>query len=111
MIRCYTVLRRVIGPIGGAWIPYTAAQVAARRAAQMVAVVVCVAVPGTAQAPRDCNCAPPPDHFADIGNMVPLLIPHAHPLPRLAPAPVPVSEPGALAVLAVALLALGWVRR
>ena len=106
MIRCFTTWRRVIGPIGGAWIPYTAAQVAARRAAQWVAVVVCVSLPGTAQAPRDCNCAPPP-----IQHGPALLIPHAQPSPRLAPVPVSVSEPGALAVLAVALLALGWVRR
>lgn len=104
MIRCFIVLRRVIGPIGGAWKAYPHQVVLARRAAQMVAVVVCVAVPGTAQAPRDCNCAPPP-----IPHGPALLIPH--PLPRLAPVPVPVSEPGALAVLAVGLLALGWVRR
>jgi hypothetical protein len=106
MIRCYTILRRVIPPIGGAWIPYTAAQVAARRAAQVVAVVVCVSVPGTAQAPRECNCAPPPIPIGPV-----MLIPRADPMPRLLPAPVPVSEPGSLAVLAVGLLALGWVRR
>lgn len=42
---CTTILRRVIPAIGGKWIPFTAAQVAARRAAQMVAIVVCTSIP------------------------------------------------------------------
>lgn len=76
MIPCATILRRVTGPIGGAWIPYTAAQVAARRAAQMVAVVVCAAAPGTALAPAPLPVAPPMWPAVD-------LVPLVQPIPDL----------------------------
>jgi hypothetical protein len=100
-MNCITILRRVIPPVGGAWIPYSAAQVAARRAAQTVAVVVCTTLPSPATAPAPCDCAP--DHFADVGKMVPpLLIP--------APLPVDVPEPASALLLAVGLVALWWVR-
>jgi hypothetical protein len=98
VIHCVTILRRVIPPVGGAWIPHTAAQVAARRAAQMVAVVVCTTLPSPATAPAPCDCAPawqPP----------PLLVDRVAPLPV-----VDVPEPASALLLAVGLVALWWVR-
>lgn len=98
MIHCRTILRRVIGPVGGAWIPYTAAQVAARRAAQMVAVVACTTFPSPATAPAPC-CAVP------AWQPPPLLVDRVAPLPV-----VDVPEPASALLLAVALVALWWVR-
>jgi hypothetical protein len=97
---CRTLWRRVIPATGGAWIPYTAAQVAARRAAQMVAVVVCTTVPSPADAPAPCDCTAP------AWQPPPLLVPHA--VPHAAVVDVP--EPASALLLAVALLALWWVR-
>lgn len=60
---CVDVVTRVIPAIGGRWIPYSAAEVAARRAAQMVRSKVCWAAPGLAaltvgpaQVPLPCDC-------------------------------------------------------
>jgi hypothetical protein len=99
---CITVWRRVIGPVGGAWIPFTAAQVAARRAAQMVAVTVCASLPSPAVAPMP---APAPDAWwrapVDL-------------IPARAASPAPVAqsipEPGSALVLGVAVAAL-WAGR
>jgi len=96
---CRTLWRRVIPPVGGAWIPYSARQVAERRAAQMVAVVVCTTLPAPADAPAPCCTVPtwqPPT------LLVPLHAPHA--------AVVDVPEPASALLLAVALVALWWVR-
>jgi hypothetical protein len=97
---CRTLWRRVIPATGGAWIPYSAAQVAARRAAQTVAVVVCTTLPSPATAPAPCCAAPawqPP----------PLLVPIREPF---IPPVVDVPEPASALLLVVALLALWWVR-
>lgn len=105
---CRTIWRRVAGPIGGAWIPYTAAQVTARRLAQMVAVVICTTVPGPTQPP--CPHCPPPEWAApqpiafDPWRVTPLAWPGAD-LP-----PTPIPEPGTAALLLVGIVAL-LVRR
>jgi hypothetical protein len=99
-MNCRTIWRRVIPATGGAWIPYTAAQVAARRAAQMVAVVVCTTLPSPADAPAPCDCTAPAWQSPPL--LVPLSVPHA--------AVVDVPEPASALLLAVALLALWWVR-
>lgn len=111
MIHCVTILRRIIGPVGGAWIPYTAAEVARRRAAQMVAVVVCTTVSpreANVPAPAPC-CAPPPvGPWTSLtplpGGLVPLSV---APYPEVVATP----EPSSLAVVAVALVALWLARR
>jgi hypothetical protein len=98
---CTSTLRRIVGPIGGAWIPYTAAQVAARRAAQTVVIMTCVsAAPPSAHAPGMPVALPPV--WPSI-ELVPAAVPHV--------VPVDVSEPGGLALLGVGLVALWWVRR
>ena len=96
---CITILRRIIGPIGGAWIPYSAAQVAARRAAQIVAITVCTSVPVPAGAPL-----PPLPH---VPTWQPVLL-----APRVyVPFPVhQVPEPASALVLAVAVAGLAWRR-
>ena len=96
---CITVLRRVVPPTGGRWIPYPHAEVLARRAAQMVACVVCVAVP----VPSFTPAPEPPAPFAQgpALELVPVM------MPRLGDTPaVSVPEPGSAAVLAVGLAAL-----
>jgi hypothetical protein len=103
IVHCRTLWRRVIPPVGGAWIPYTAAQVAARRAAQMVAVVVCTTLPSPADAPAPCDCAPPPIAWQPPPLPVPIREPFIPPV-------VDVSEPASALLLAVAVVALWWVR-
>lgn len=100
---CITVMRRVIPPIGGKWIPYTAAEVAARRAAQMVPVVVCCLVPVPAEAPP----MPPPAITGPPLVLVPPRVGH-----RVGPGdnPIHTPEPASALVLAVGLAAL-WVGR
>lgn len=101
---CVTVLRRVIPPIGGKWIPYTAAQVAARRAAQMVACVVCTALPPTpAAAPSPVPPAPLQEIVGPPLDLVPLRMPFA-PV-------VDVPEPSSGVLLVVGLVLLWKVRR
>lgn len=98
MIRCAALWRRVIPPTGGRWIAYTAAQVAARRAAQMVLVTTCAVVPTPAAAP-----APPP-----VWTWEPMLLaPRAWMPPGEA---VATPEPGAWALLLAALVLLGVAR-
>jgi hypothetical protein len=101
IVHCRTIWRRVIPATGGAWIPYTAAQVAARRAAQMVAVVVCTTLPSPVDAPAPCDCTAP------AWQPPPLLVPIREPF---IPPVVDVSEPASALLLLVALLALWWVR-
>jgi len=101
-VNCIAILRRVIGPIGGAWIPYTAAQVVARRAAQMVLVVVCTAVP----LPPSFGPVPVPP-AAVYWPRVELV----HATPHLIPQPVhDVSAPGVLGVFGLAVAWLVWRR-
>ena len=99
---CVTVLRRVIPPIGGKWIPYTAAQVAARRAAQMVVCVVCTAIP---PAPAEAPPMPPP---AITGPPL-VLVPGT--TPGTVPGYVATPEPGSAAILLASLALLGYKRR
>jgi hypothetical protein len=102
-VTCITVWRRVIGSVGGAWIPFTAAQVAARRAAQMVAVTVCASLPSPAIAPMP---APAPDAWwrapAELAPAPWAASPH--------PARRSIPEPGSALVLGVAIAAL-WAGR
>lgn len=62
---CIRVWRRVIPPVGGAWIPFTAAQVAARRAAQMVLVTVCTSLPPTPASPPLAPPWPAPEPWRE----------------------------------------------
>ena len=103
---CFTYLRRVIGPIGGAWIPYTAAQVAARRALQIVAITVCISVPVPSG-----GALPPLPHLPPSLPHTPIWQP-LETVPRVyTPIPVyQVPEPTSALVLAVALAALVWKR-
>lgn len=102
LVHCTTIIRRIVGPIGGLFTPYTAAEVLARRAAQMVVIMTCVsATPWSAQAPG-----------------MPVALPPVWPAVELVPAvalspldPVQVSAPGSLGVLGVGLVLLWWVRR
>lgn len=98
MIRCATLWRRVVPPVGGRWIAYSAAQVAARRAAQMVLVVTCNAVPTPAATPAPER----PWTWEPV-----LLAPRAW-LP--AGDAVATPEPSAWALLLVALALLGVAR-
>ena len=100
---CTTILRRITGPIGGAWTPYTAAQVAARRAAQMVAVVVCSSVPVSTT--RPCNCAPPVVVIRIPGDLVPVAAGPSTPIARDVP------EPSSALVLGGAVAGLWFARR
>ncbi len=110
---CRTLLRYIAPPASwsrtGRWVAYTAAQVAARRQARMVAVVVCtVAVGGVGyQAAQHAPAAwlgipehhdhmPPAPTWRATGEPV-----HA----------VPVPEPGTAVLLLGALGALVWKRR
>ena len=112
---CRVVLRRVTGPIGGAFTPFSHAEVLRRRRDQLRAIVVCVplasAVPLPAHAPAppcDCLGQPAPADFVHapyapyaFGG---LLLP---PPAWVAPAPaVAIPAPGGAAIMAVALAAL-----
>ena len=96
---CVTVWRRVVPPVGTRWIPYSAAEVAARPAAQMVACVVCVAIP---PAPAEAPPMPP----IEITGPPLVLVPRRGDDPRFVSTP----EPASALVLAVGLAAL-WVGR
>ena len=102
-IRCVEIIRRVIPPVGGKWIPYTPAEVIARRAAQMAVCVVCTAVPVTPA------ITPAPVPVPPIAFGPPLLL-----VPRadrdVASVPVSTPEPASALVLAMGLAAL-WVGR
>jgi hypothetical protein len=104
---CETIIRRVIPPTGGAWIPYTAAEVAARRAAQMVVVMTCVSA-----APWSAHAPPLP---VDPASLAPPLWPVVELLPQAAASPahdvVVMSAPCSAAVMAVGLAAMVLMRR
>jgi hypothetical protein len=101
---CETIIKRIIPAVSadGPWIPYTAAEVIARRAAQTVVIMTCVsATPWSAQAPEMPVALPP--IYAPV-ELVPAV--------ALSPLdPVQVSAPGSLGVLGVGLVLLWWVRR
>lgn len=119
---CKTIILRIVGPIGGKWIPYTAAQVAARRAAQMVVVTVCAAAPLPAAAPAPAaghapHRAPPalaavPAHLLSplsLSGPVLELVPDRAPAPRVERLNIPEPPTALLFAGAVALLVV--VRR
>lgn len=103
---CTTIIKRITGPTGGAWIPFTAAEVAARRAAQMVVIVTCVSA-----APWSAHAPPLP---VDPASLAPPLWPVVELVPLAAapaPAVVVMSGPGSAAVMSVGLAALAVMRR
>ncbi len=103
-IRCVEMIRRVIPPVGGKWIPYSPAEVIARRAAQMVVCVVCTAVPVTpALTPAPVPPLPPIAYAPPL-----LLVPRADRGALLEPVSTP--EPASVALLGVAVLGLVAVR-
>lgn len=114
MIRCFAVWRRVIPATGGAWIPYTAAQVVARRAAQMVLVIVCTSVPvppgpdrprlPSVDHPPPAVWHPPPGPVWYLPPPTPWHPPHG--VPGYAPPAQNIPEPGTAVLFAVALLGL-----
>lgn len=111
---------------GGRWIPYGAAQMALRRAARLVCVVVGMGAGEAAMAPP---ALPWREHVpTTFGVPVPytyppgFFVPGAFPPETFAGAPKPqafaetppapaVSEPASLAVLALGVLAVAMVRR
>lgn len=95
---CRTLWRRVVPPTGGRWIPYSPAQVAARRAAQMVLVTTCTTVPTPAATPG----LPAPWAWEPL-----LLVPRPW---AAAGDAVATPEPGGWAVLLAALVLL-WAAR
>lgn len=97
-MRCATLWRRVVPAIGGRWIAYSAAQVAARRAAQMVLVTTCTVVPVPAHGPVPWPELPPWQPVALV------------PMPLVDMPAVVTSEPAGWAIMAVALLALWGLR-
>jgi hypothetical protein len=102
---CVTVLRRVIPPVSpdGPWIPYSAAQVAARRAAQMVACVVCIALPPTpAAAPSPVPPVPSQEIVGPPLDLVPRIT------PGTLPPYVTTPEPATGLMFGAGLVAL-WV--
>ena len=106
-MNCITIWRRITGPIGGKWIPYPPAVVAARRAAQMVATVVCFTLPPAPGMPPKpvCDCPPVPAYAGPPLELVPAPVAF---VPQ--PVPVDVPAPPAWALLAVALVGIWRVR-
>jgi len=119
MIDCVVRWVRRVPAVGGRWIPYPAHVVAARRAAQMVAVVVCTAGPVGADGPAGLPARPMPpappavavERLPDLAGLGPLLPPPAGPVLRMPQAPVPVAEPASAALLAAGLALLPLARR
>jgi len=110
MWNCVTVAVRKIPPIGGKWIPFSAAEVIARRAKQMVVIVICTTtVPAPASnSPLECDCLPAQDSIYSPVLLTPYpqpFLPERIPHLRVAP-PVQTPEPSSLWIFLLAAAGL-----
>lgn len=119
-VDCVVRWVRRVPAVGGKWIPYPPSVVAARRLAQVVAVVTCTVGPAGADGPAGLPARPVApvagagpgaalERLPELGGLGPLL-PPVGPVLRLPP-PAEVPGPGSAAVLAVGLAGLLLVRR